>query len=71
MKQNINIGYIPNMAPNRIKSMLDIALACKLSYRQEELLLNYQEQFLLKGTLTERQVAILEDIYERSSGTNE
>lgn len=72
LKQNItNTRYNPNMVPSRIKSMLDIALRCKLSYRQEALLLNYQEQFLFKGTLTEKQVAVLEDIYERAAATND
>lgn len=57
--------------PDRIKSMLDITLRCKLSYKQEELLLSFQEQFITKGTLSDKQVAILEDIYEKAGGTND
>lgn len=66
------MGYNANRnSPERIKKLLEITLACKLSYKQEALLLSFQEQFISRNSLSEKQLTILEDIYERASGTNE
>lgn len=66
------MGYNANRySPERIKKLLEITLQCKLTYKQEALLLSFQEQFISRNSLSEKQLAILEDIYERASGTNE
>ena len=54
-------------SPERIKKLLEITLACSLTYKQEELVLSFQEQFISKNTLSEKQLSILEDIYERAN----
>ncbi len=54
-------------SPDRIKKLLEITLACSLTYKQEELLLSFQDQFNERGSLSDKQLTILEDIYERAN----
>lgn len=49
----------------RVKKLLEITLACSLTYKQEALILSFQDQFLERGSLSDKQLDVLEDIYER------
>lgn len=50
----------------RIKEIFKTLNLCSLSYRQEELIQSLEDQFNAKGTLSDKQVNLLMDIYERS-----
>lgn len=49
-----------------VRRMIKILKLCHLSIRQEDLIESYERQFEERGTLSERQVDILMDIYERA-----
>lgn len=49
-----------------VKRIFTILKCCRLSIKQEELVESFEEQFNEKGDLSERQHAILLDIYERA-----
>jgi hypothetical protein len=51
----------------RLSKIFKILELCSLSYKQEELVLSFQDQFRKNGTLSPRQTSILEDIYERAN----
>lgn len=51
----------------RLEKIFKILSLCSLSYKQEELVLSFQDQFNKNGTLSQRQTFILEDIYERAN----
>lgn len=51
----------------RLSKIFKVLDLCSLSYKQEELVLSFHDQFLKNGTLSQRQTAILEDIYERAN----
>ena len=51
----------------RLEKIFKILNLCSLSYKQEELVLSFQDQFNANGTLSPRQTSILEDIYERAN----
>lgn len=46
--------------------MFEILKLCSVSIKQEELLESFEEQFNERGTLSDRQLNILMDIYERA-----
>lgn len=49
-----------------VKRMFEILKLCSVSIKQEELLESFEEQFNERGTLSDRQLNILMDIYERA-----
>ena len=55
------------MSKDKIDSIFKVLALCKLSPKQEELVNSFEEQYKRKGSLSERQIEVLEDIYERAS----
>lgn len=55
-----------NKTPD-LKEVFKTLNLCSLSYKQEELVQSFEEQFEKNGRLSEKQVVILLDIYEKAS----
>lgn len=51
---------------DRIEEIFKVLSLCSLSYKQEELVLSFEDQYKKHKKLSEKQLSILIDIYERA-----